>query len=162
MKPVLQALVLAERVYEVVGGQKVIAGTFNGVKLRHCVPEEPVAGAEGKTVLVGGRIGSPYAYISLTDVGHNTELQLQFVSLGRNVVLFETKLVVQCDNRLATVEVIVSLPLLHLPEPGTYAFEVVCEGEVIGSHRVIAKMADEDNDEDDPKETSDGSIRMGK
>ena len=92
-------------------------------------------------------MGSPWAYISLTDVCNNTELQLQFVSLSRNVVLFETKLIVQCDNRLATVEVIVALPLLQLPEPGTYSFEVVCEGEVIGSHRVIAKLADDDNPE---------------
>lgn len=147
MKPVLQALVLAERVYEVVGGQKVIAGTFNGVKLRRRVPEQPVPGEGGKAVLVGGAMGSPWAYISLTDVCNNTELQLQFVSLSRNVVLFETKLIVQCDNRLATVEVIVALPLLQLPEPGTYSFEVVCEGEVIGSHRVIAKLADDDNPE---------------
>ncbi len=144
MKPVLQALVLAERIYETTSGQKIIAGTFNCIKLRKQQPPEEATDAGGRQVYLvqGGTPGSPYAYISLTDVCDNTKLDLQFVSLTRNKVLFETGMMVNADNRLQTVEIIAALPRLVVPEPGTYAFEIVCEGEIIGSHRIVA-MAEE-------------------
>ena len=49
---------------------------------------------------------------------------------------------VKCADRLATVEIILPLPAFgqFKLEPGMYAFEVVCEGEVIGSHRLTVKF----------------------
>jgi hypothetical protein len=83
--------------------------------------------------------GSPYVYISLTDVFGNPRLALQFVNLSKNVVLFGTDIEVSCDDRLGTVEVVLALPPLSVQEEGTYAFEVVCEGEILGSHRITAR-----------------------
>jgi hypothetical protein len=142
VKPVLQALVLAERVYEDKGGQKIIAGTFNGFRFSRSSPVQEVVGPDGvrrKTVKGGVDVGSPWAYLSLTDVWDDTKLEFQFVSLTKNQVIFRTELLVQCDDRLATVEIVVPLPKLNVPESGIYAFEVLCEGEIIGSHRIIAE-----------------------
>lgn len=142
-KPVLQALVLAERVYQDVSGKKIIAGTFNRVSVRSrgALVEEQTApdGKVTKFVAGGMHGGSPYAYISLTDVVDGTSLVLQFVDLNRNRVLLETRFeIANHHDRLATIELVVPLPLLPIPQPGTYAFEVVCEGDILGSHRIVA------------------------
>ncbi|MBI3464091.1 MAG: hypothetical protein HY000_13695, partial [Planctomycetes bacterium] len=90
----------------------------------------------------GGVPGSPYAYISLTDVCDSTTIELQFVSLSRNRVLFEKKILIERGTRLGTIEIVAPLPPLKVPEPGTYALEIVCEGEIIGSSKIIAELDD--------------------
>lgn len=147
MKPVVQALVLADRVYQDVTGKKIIAGTFNRVLLassKHCMRKEELPSGETQTFVAGGMNGgSPYAYISLTDVVDGTQLTLQFVNLGKNIVLLELALVVNIKDRLETVEIVAPLPPLPITEPGTYAFEVVCEDEILRSHRIIAEQLPE-------------------
>ena len=152
MKPVLQALVIAERVYEDKSGKKIIAGTFNRVKFKkNYKPVKEVEQPDGtkKRYIEGGtQSGSPYAYISLTDVCDKTELKLQFVSLSRNEVLFESSVILSCKDRLKTVEIVAALPPLRVPEQGVYAFEVVYSDEVIGSHRIVAQeITDQDQDQ---------------
>ncbi len=142
MKPVLQALVLAEHVYQDVSGKKIIAGTFNSVRFTQKPLIKTVAKPDGtQQMLVPGGMhaGSPYAYVSLTDVCESTILQLQFVNLTRNKILFSKEVTVNSKNRLATRELIFPLPPLGIDEPGVYAFEVVCEGDILGSCRVMAK-----------------------
>lgn len=155
-KPVLQALVLAEHVYTDQAGKKIICGTFNVLALRCQGPlSELVERPDGTRVrrVAGGGAGPPWFYLSLTDVWDGTRLLLQFVSLKRNEVLFETEIVLECDDRLKTIEIVSPLPPLTVPEPGTYAFEIVCEGEIIGSHRIQARMTDDS----EPNETRDES-----
>ena len=150
MKPVLQALVLAEKVYEAKNGSKIIVGTFSRILVRNNLRPKTITDEKGveRPVVTGGQSGSPYAYISLTDVCNNTRLDLQFVSLEHNKVLFMTQLIVQCHDRLASVEFIAPLPPFTVDESGAYAFEIVCEGEVIGSHRLMATVIDEANERD--------------
>jgi hypothetical protein len=146
VKPVLQALVLAEHVYEdKLSGKKIIAGTFNRLVMSKTPPIREVETPDGakQTLVRSGGSGAPYAYISFTDVCDSTECELQFVSLTRNQVIFRNSVVIQCDDRLRTIEIIAPLPRLPIPEPGVYAFEIVCEGEVIGSHRIIAVDGDQ-------------------
>jgi hypothetical protein len=135
VKPVLQALVLAERVYSTDDGRQIICGTFNEVNLLNRKNNDADE-ATGRTTLRGGVAGSPYAYVSLTDVCDSTLLKLQFVSLRKNKVLFEKEITIQCQDRLATVEIVLALPHFNVPEAGMYAFEIVCEGEIIGSSRI--------------------------
>jgi len=142
VKPVLQALVLAEHVYQDVTGKKVIAGTFNHVRIvRTPVVKEAELPNGNKQVFVPGGIqcGSPYAYISLTDVCDGTKIQLQFVNLSKNAVIFGTEVAIESDNRLRTIEIVAPLPPLPIQEAGVYAFEVVCAGVILGSHRVTAE-----------------------
>ncbi len=141
MKPVLQALVLAEHVYQDVSGKKIIVGTFNRVRFsrKSLVREVEQPNGTKQMVMPGGMYGgSPFAYISLTDVGENTVLLLQFVNLTKNAVLFGKQLTVDCKDRLATVELVLPLPPLGIAEEGVYAFEVVCDGEILGSCRINA------------------------
>ena len=86
--------------------------------------------------------GSPFAYISLTDVVDGTKLTLQFVNLDKNVTLLGTDVVVNCPDRLSSVEMVVPLPPLPVQEAGSYALEVVCDGEILGSHRISAEEVD--------------------
>ena len=150
MIPVLQALLLAENVWKTIDGRHIIAGTFNAIMFtRKENLSKEVESEDGQKVrlIKGGRRGSPYAFLSLTDVCEDTTLQLQFVSLNKNEVLFRTEIRLQSVNRLATYEIPIELPELNVPEAGTYAFEVVCEGELIGSRRIVAKEMPLNEDE---------------
>ncbi len=142
MKPVLQALVLAEHVYQDITGKKVIAGTFNNVRFTRKQLIREVEHLDGtKQMLVPGGMhgGSPYAYVSLTDASDGTKLLLQFVNLSINRVLFQTEAVLSGNvERLATIELVFPLPPLPIAEAGVYAFEVSCEGEILGSYRITA------------------------
>jgi len=142
VKPVLQALVLADRVYEdKLSGKKIIAGTFNRV-LIGASPVKEVQFPDGskQQQLVGGvHSGSPYAYVSLTDLSQETKLTLQFVNLSKNSVLLSTSLGVNCPDRLTTVELVFPLPPLPISEPGVYSLELLYENEILGSHRVTAE-----------------------
>lgn len=144
-KPVLQALVLADRVYQDVSGKKVICGTFSGIKFSKKPPIAEITRPDGQKqkVLVGGmRGGSPCAYLSLTDVCDGTIIQVQFVSLSKNTVLFGNAITISNVDRLRNVEITMPLPELPIAEAGIYALEVLCEGELLGSWRVVAEDLD--------------------
>ncbi len=144
MKPVLQALVLAEHVYTDLTGKKVIAGTFGEIHFQRAGLIEEQQGLDGERQLVikgGTHAGSPYAYIALKDVIKKAEISLQFVNLSKNEVIFENTFPVESDDRFKLIEIVVPLPPLAGPwsENAIFAFEVLCEGEIIGSHRLRMK-----------------------
>lgn len=143
MKPVLQALIVAERIWQTDDGRKIIAGTFDHISLRKRGSQiREVEDPDGpKKYLAGGDSGAPWAYISLTDVHNEIVVSLQFVNLKRNKVMFGTSLKIQCDNPLATVELVAPLPHLPVEDEGVYALEVVWQGEIIGSLRITASDA---------------------
>ncbi len=146
MKPVLQALVLADRVYQDVTGKKIIAGTFNTYWFSTKPQVREIAGPDGKKqrqIIGGTHAGSPFAYISLTDVCDGTKLELQFVDLTRNRTLFGTAGIINNPQRLSAIELIFALPVLPIQHSGMYAIEVICEGEILGSYRITAKNLDE-------------------
>ncbi len=142
MKPVLQALVLADRVYQDVTGKKIIAGTFSGYKFSKRLPVAEIACPDGtrQKVIVGGvQTGSPYAYVSLTDVCDGTAIQVQFVNLSKNILLFSTEVSVPNVDRLSNIELILPLPTLPITEAGVYALQILWQGEILGSWRVVAE-----------------------
>ncbi len=146
MKPILQALIMADHIYQdQQTGKKVICGTFNTFRFSRKPPVAEVQAPDGskQTIVAGGgQSGSPYAYLNLTDVVEGTKLRLQFVHLNKNLVLFGTEVVLSNVNRLATVELVFPLPRLPIHEAGVYALEVVCDGETIGSCRITAEDLD--------------------
>ncbi len=140
MKPVLQALVVADRVYEDKAGKKIIAGTFNKWYFSRKPQVQEVNhpdGTQRRVILGGMQAGSPFAYLSLTDVCSGTKLQCQFVNLTKNAVVFGTEVEIAIDDRLAMIEVALPLPLLPISEEGTYALEVLCEGDILGSWKIV-------------------------
>jgi hypothetical protein len=146
VKPVLQALVVADHVYQDVTGKKIIAGTFNTLRFSRKPPVTEIERPDGtkQKVLMGGvQSGSPFAYVSLTDVCDGTKVQVRFVNLSDNAVLFANEVTINNTNRLATIELALPLPRLPIQQSGAYALELVCEGNLLGSYRITAENMDE-------------------
>ena len=140
MKPILQALLLADRIYQDTATRKyVIAGTFNKVIFKRdgAKPRTIVEGDQTKAIVPGGvQAGSPSAYISLTEIRGAVDCILQFVSLASDEAVFQCSFKIECADPLQTVEL--TLPMPSLPhKAGMYALELLCNNEPIGSHRVI-------------------------
>ncbi len=145
MKPILQALVLADHIYEDrQSGKKVIAGTFGQIILNVPMMTEAPApdGTEAKQLVGGVQMGSPYAYISITDIKTSAALVLRFVDLQHDppLAIFQTEVTVQAADPLQTIELIAALPMLPIQHPGVFAFEVLCENELLGSFRIVARQ----------------------
>jgi len=143
MKPVLQSLVLAERVYEEKSGKKIIAGTFNGLLIGKIplVQIELQNGSKVRMIPGGTDSGCPSLYISITDVVDGTELRLDVSNVSKNMVLFSTNFKIQQSDRLATVEIIAPLPPFrsYIRESGVFSFDLIWQGEILGSHRLMVK-----------------------
>jgi hypothetical protein len=156
-KPILQALVLADHVYQDrITGKMIIAGTFTRVvSVRPSQPADfkgPLAasGVEGADKQLDrisaenvGTVGSPYAYMCLTGIHTSAELEMRYVDLRTYKPLFRAALTVQCDNPLRAVELGIRLPMpLPMPHNGEYSLELLCEEEMLGSWRVSATTED--------------------
>jgi hypothetical protein len=83
-------------------------------------------------------VGSPWAYISLTEIHGTVPLELRYVDLSDNAVMLRVELPVKSNSPLDTVEVVVQLPVLPMPHPGTYALELLSNEEPLGAHRITA------------------------
>ena len=164
--PVLQAMLLADQVYQDrATGKYVICGIFSAI---HFVPKEPPHGQDrsaGAGAVGGGnddgetdetsepsapapapvpiarlvRAGSPFAYVSLTELQGTRKFELRYVDLDENNVLFGTTFEVSCRDPLETIQITVPLPPLPIPHEGVFVLELLCDGEMLGSHRVLAK-----------------------
>lgn len=164
--PVLQAMLLADQVYQDRNtGKYVICGIFSAI---HFVPKEPPpgqrssdeadsgdeghAGGEdsgGTEAPAGGpkpvpitrllRAGSPYAYLSMTELQGTRKFELRYVDLDEDTVVFATHFEVSCRDPLETIQITVPLPPLPVPHEGVFVLELLCDGEMLGSHRVVAK-----------------------
>jgi len=134
VRPQLQALMLADHIYvDAATGKKIIAGAFNRLSSK----EFPSTAGVSK-----------YTLISLTDVHGTVSLILRFVDLSTGDTLLEMQgLEVHADNPLDTVEMILEIPPLPLPHPGTYALEVYSDNEMIGVLRVFADAQAENESE---------------
>ncbi len=153
MKPVLQALLLADYVYDDARtGKKIIAGVFHTYYVAPKPQPQEETPAEGqekpvqeppeprlKRVVHVERAGTPFVYISLTDLRGPTDLQLRLVSLTTNEVCFETEpFTVERDSPLATAEIFNAIPSLPT-RPGVYALELLCHDEPLGAHRITVR-----------------------
>jgi hypothetical protein len=132
-------------------GKKIIAGTFDKVVLaRVQVQIQEQADGTTQTGAPGGTDpGCPSAYISLTDVVDNTQITLQVSNVSKNKVLFRNDLTITCNDRLATIEIIVPLPPMRifLNEAGTFSFDVVWKGEILGFHRMnVVEATDQETE----------------
>lgn len=143
VKPILQALLLAERIYEInPTAQKIIVGTFNQITLSSSHPSRIVEQGDGtKAAFVrGGNAGDPWVYISLTDVNAGTKVSLQFVDIALNEVLFSSESTITKASKLHTIEMVLQLPSLgpfvH-GRSGPFSFDVLWDGEILGSHRIF-------------------------
>ena len=148
MKPLLQALLLADRIYRDATGKHIIAGTFNkmifvkgGAK-----PRTVEIDGEEKQLIPGGvQVGSPYVYVSLTELRGKIQCVLRYVNLEQDKALFETQFAIESSDPLQTVELVLPMPMLP-PVAGVHALELLCDDEPVGSYRVIVEERKEGDD----------------
>ena len=141
MKPVLQALLLADHIYEdKTTGKKVVAGIFHQL----CYIPRDVLKAESEkqggsipVIRAGYQSGSPFAYFSLTDIHPgDQEFTARYVDLHDDRVWFQIQVKLNVEDRLQVAEVIIPLPVLPAFKPGVFAFELLWHDEPLGSYRV--------------------------
>lgn len=153
VKPVLQALLLADHIYQDrFTGKHVIAGIFSTIwfKADGAKPRTEEVGGEERTMIPGGmQVGSPYAYISLTNFEGTESLTLRYVDLADDMPLFEGNLDVTSDGRLKTVEIVAPLPTLPATKAGTFALELVWKDNPLGTYRVLVQEVPTEGASDD-------------
>ncbi len=154
MTPVLQALLVADHVYEdKATNKKVVAGIFHDMYFLRREEVQQVDLESGKAKIEippgGMKAGSPFSYISLTDVRGKQEFDLRYVRLRDDKTIFGTKIQLECQDPLATVELILPLPSLPANEPGIYALELLWNQEPLGSYRIAVREMKESETEDE-------------
>lgn len=146
-RPILQALLLADHVYQDLTTKKhVICGVFGKLlfRSRSAIAQKNTDETERKEAPEQVSIqrlmtaGSPFAYLNLTEVQGTKEFELRFVDLSDNSVLFGGKFGVQSQDPLQNIELTVPLPPLPTPHEGAFALELLCDNELLGSLRVLA------------------------
>lgn len=148
MKPILQALLLCDRVYQDRSGKFIIVGVFDhwffkprvgGVEHSQPVEEQVITPAEIQDV------GTPWVYISLTDVKGPTKLELRFENLTGAEVYFSAVFEVSSPDPLQSVQI--GMPVPKLPsKAGDYILELLHDNVSLGAHRVkISEMKNANN-----------------
>jgi len=167
--PVLQALLVADQIYQdQATGKFVICGIFGSIFFiphenetgsENSPPANSGGQPAGRSVENSGaqlpgsaapapqqmslnrliRVGSPYAYVSLTEVHGQRSFELRYVDLKENTVVFAFEFKVDCRNPLETVQLSLPLPALPVLHEGVFVLELLCEGELLGSHRILTK-----------------------
>ena len=155
MKPVLQALLVADHVYaDAATGKKIVAGIFHRLMFKRPPPPEEPGQQTASVVHIGSgghRAGSPFCYLSLTEVRGEQSFELRYVDLGTDTAIFGTKFTFKSNNPLHTIEHILPLPTLPAAKPGVFALELLWNNESLGSHRIIVdEVAEERKPEDGP------------
>lgn len=167
--PVLQALLVADQIYQdQATGKFVICGIFGTIFFHPselpAAPADSSAGNPSAGDALGPssagrrdgplppadalqqlpinrlvRAGSPYAYVSLTEINGQQMFLLRYVDLNENTELFSTQFGVECRDPLETIQISLPLPALPVPHEGVFALELLCDGELLGSHRILTK-----------------------
>jgi len=142
MKPVLQSILLADRVYQdKASGKHIIVGVFSQLLLVPNANKPKTKNVDGKPqqIIQGGmQAGSPYVYISITEVRGKVPCELRYVDLNEDQPIYQIRFEIQCDNPLKTIEA--TFPFPALPHRvGTFAVELLCNDELVGSHRVVVE-----------------------
>lgn len=156
-RPVLQALVLADHVYQDGLSHKfIIAGTFGRMWFRR----QPKASAdeqkreESRTrqadtieeVLAHvSQAGSPWLYFALTDVHGRLPLQVKYVDLSDSSTLFEMSFEVASSDPIGVAEFALPMPALPRAKIGTYSVDLLHDSEILGSWRVVVSESSEKN-----------------
>jgi len=154
-RPILQALVIADHVYQdVTSGKMIVCGIFHNI---HHAPSESAPDPDSKKNNLfasqnGYTVGSPFAYISLTDLCGMHSFNLRYVNLATEKVYFDFRLDIECKDPLQHIDVRVALPPLPM-DIGVYALELLWKAnEPLGAFRICVqeskREAKHDNDRD--------------
>ena len=143
-KPVLQAMVLADQVYQDrISGKHIIAGTFTTIGYFEKVntPDLPSGPTVAQVPVTS--VGSPYLYLALTAVHDVVALVLKYVDLSNAEVLMKARFQIQSSDPVAVTEFVIPIPRLPANHPGHYSLDLLYEDEILGSWRVNVMRIEE-------------------
>lgn len=151
IQPRLQALLIADHVYvDAATGKKVVAGIFHRMFFVSPKVNQEVIEEAGKVRLKippgGHRAGSPFCYISLTEVRTKEHFVLRYINLENDQALFQAEFDVEHHNPLDTIEVVLPLPLLPAEKEGHFALELLWNDVHLGSHRINVDVVSTDGE----------------
>ena len=72
---------------------------------------------------------------SLTELAGKVELELRLVRDSDAAVLFGGRGAVEAPDPLAVVDLLFAMTGIQIPAAGQYAFELLCNGEILGRRR---------------------------
>lgn len=131
IKPLIQALLLADNVYtDAETGKRIISGVFDRITLVE------IPGHYSQVSCV---------YVSLTAVRGDIDVMLRYVDLESDETLMEhgpKKLT--SDDPLASLDFSAPMPPLPVPHEGVFALEVHVGDELIGMVRITATQAEDE------------------
>jgi hypothetical protein len=85
--------------------------------------------------------GSPYLYLALTGVHGKVPLTIAFVNHADDEVIFDAVLEIMSADPVTVSEYCVPLPQLPIPRAGVYSIDLLYQGEILGSWRLMAGTA---------------------
>ena len=145
MKPILQALLLADRIYEdKATNKKIVAGIFHQMFYVSQGEVQKVIDSQGilPVPAAGFQSGSPFGYLNLTEIRGEQKFTLRYVDLKENTVVFQLEFTINSPDPLQIIDLGIPLPPLPANKPGVFALELLWnDGEPLGSCRVIVTEA---------------------
>ncbi|HTU25814.1 MAG TPA: hypothetical protein VMF30_10470 [Pirellulales bacterium] len=100
----------------------------------------------------GQKAGSPFCYISLTELFGEQHFELRYVDLAENNSLFSAHFSLVSHDPVGTEEVVIPLPELPVVHAGAFALELLWNDEPLGSHRIVfSELPDDPSDENPPR-----------
>ncbi len=151
-KPILQALLVADRVYtDRDSGKKIIAGVLR--KIRYFVSDVAAGGDSAgdtksevdvektKSKLALGGVSStgptPFIYLSLTEIYGTQDFLVRYVNIETDTAKFERTIQIASDSPIETIEKVFPLPELPVGDSSVYAVELIWQDETLGSFRIV-------------------------
>jgi hypothetical protein len=129
VNPTLQAIWLAEEVsLEDDTGKVTVSGIFNVIEL----PQQVVSYDQPVTL-----------FFALSGVHGRTDMQLCLVDLLTLEVVLTRPVRVESDDPLEITDVSVRVNTMPPSHSGSYSWELHCEGEMLGSSRLIVRTESE-------------------
>jgi hypothetical protein len=143
-RPVLQAIVLADNVYQDrATGKFIISGTFTRIGVTKkpppaAAPDQPTTfKSAGELVRAVSTAGSPHLYVALTDVHGSVPLKVRFVDLSDSGSRFEMGLEVKSVDPLTVTEFAIPMPRLPVTAAGAFSLDLLYADEILGSWRIV-------------------------
>ena len=121
-------------------GKKIIAGVFTKIVRRRHVEIEGESKEKSeirKAENTAGSAGSPWLYFALTSVHGEVDLELRWVHLQTETVLFRAVVKVKSASPLDIIEGVAALPRLNYGRVGLHALELLHDDIPIGSLRIL-------------------------
>ena len=141
MNPIVQSLLLAERVYrDQISQRYIITGIFNCIEFAEF--ERDAAKNQA------GCPGAPWVYISVTEVRKKTEFLLRYVNLENDAIIMGTKFTIAGDDPLQVHERGFGMPMPPI-SAGVQELQLIVDECLLGRVRVTLKKVENNHAESD-------------